>query len=230
MHAPRDEHSSDARLPDGSYDAFVVWIDERDDDMLAIDLTIIDGAHKGDVVCVVAPADVTRTSLRVAPHADALDLVGVPCTLHVVDGAPRLAWTRGRLHSRVAGRFAAHPDGDRARVGDPGSTCSSPERIRTAVTALRGRRPGPLDDGARGAPDGAASQRDHRREVCSGGRTRTPKDRTRTCCVADYTTPEWAVHVSRWRAPRSRSRARSLPSISIPSKSGRPATRPSTTA
>ena len=27
----------------------------------------------------------------------------------------------------------------------------------------------------------------------SGGRTRTPKDRTRTCCVADYTTPEGAA-------------------------------------
>src|SRR4051812_19057291 len=27
----------------------------------------------------------------------------------------------------------------------------------------------------------------------SGGRTRTPKDRTRTCCVANYTTPEWAA-------------------------------------
>ncbi len=27
--------------------------------------------------------------------------------------------------------------------------CSTPERIRTAVTALRGRRPGPLDDGGR---------------------------------------------------------------------------------
>src|SRR3954465_12685497 len=29
--------------------------------------------------------------------------------------------------------------------------------------------------------------------VGSGGRTRTPKDRTRTCCVANYTTPEWAA-------------------------------------
>jgi hypothetical protein len=91
MHAPRDAHASDARLPDGVYDAFVVWIDERDDDMFAVDLTVIAGAHKGDVVCVVAPSDVTRASLHAAPHTDALDLVGVPCTLHVVDGAPRLA-------------------------------------------------------------------------------------------------------------------------------------------
>lgn len=52
---------------------------------------------------------------------------------------------------------------------------SSPEQIRTAVSALRGRRPRPLDDGA---------------GVRSGGRTRTPNDRARTCCVAYYTTPE----------------------------------------
>src|SRR5690606_21904029 len=31
--------------------------------------------------------------------------------------------------------------------------------------------------------------------ACSGGRTRTPNDRARTCCVADYTTPErWSRH------------------------------------
>src|SRR3984957_21104847 len=38
------------------------------------------------------------------------------------------------------------------RAGTGPVTCyfmSSPERIRTAATALRGRRPGPLDDGAR---------------------------------------------------------------------------------
>ena len=41
-----------------------------------------------------------------------------------------------------------HQERARARPGRPGSRCS-PEQIRTAVTALRGRRPGPLDDGAR---------------------------------------------------------------------------------
>jgi hypothetical protein len=65
----------------------------------------------------------------------------------------------------------------------PRSGCGpgSPEQIRTAVTALRGRRPRPLDDGA-----GRRKSYRHR----SGGRTRTPNDRARTCCVADYTTPE----------------------------------------
>jgi hypothetical protein len=91
MHTPRDEQASDARLPDGVYDAFVVWIDEREGNMLAVDLTVIAGAHKGDVVCVVASSAVTRAALGVAARADALGLVGVPCTLHVEQGLPRIA-------------------------------------------------------------------------------------------------------------------------------------------
>jgi hypothetical protein len=91
MHTPRDEQLPDARLPDGRYDAFVVWIDERADDMLAVDLTVISGAHKGDVVCVVASSDATYSSVGLAPRADAFDLVGVPCTLHVERGMPRIA-------------------------------------------------------------------------------------------------------------------------------------------
>lgn len=91
MHTPRDAPPSDARLPDGVYDAFVVWVDERDDDMLAVDLAVIAGAHKGDVVCVVASPDATRAGLGVAGRADVLDLVGVPCTLHVERGMPRIA-------------------------------------------------------------------------------------------------------------------------------------------
>ena len=58
----------------------------------------------------------------------------------------------------------------------------SPNGIRTRVATLRGWCPRPLDDGA---VTGAA-----RYPVGSGGRTRTPNDRTRTCCVTDYTTPE----------------------------------------
>jgi len=91
MHTPRDAQPFDARLPDGVYDAFVVWIEERDDDMLAIDLTVIAGAHKGDVVCVVASSDAASTGLGVATRPDALDLVGLPCTLHVEAGMPRIA-------------------------------------------------------------------------------------------------------------------------------------------
>ena len=45
----------------------------------------------------------------------------------------------------------------------------------------------------------------------SGGRTRTPNDRARTCSVADYTTPEWAeLHASRLAAG-ARDARRGLP-------------------
>ncbi|MEY2448880.1 MAG: hypothetical protein QOH79_2356 [Acidimicrobiaceae bacterium] len=67
------------RLPDGTYDVLVVDA-TADGDALAIEITIIGGDHKGDVVSVRA------TGLGV----DELDLLGVPGTLHVVDGAPRL--------------------------------------------------------------------------------------------------------------------------------------------
>ena len=71
-----------------------------------------------------------------------------------------------------------------ARPGDQtGRERGSPERIRTAASALRGRRPRPLDDGAK------AKNRTYQ-FFCSGGRTRTPNNWTRTSCVADYTTPE----------------------------------------
>jgi hypothetical protein len=66
------------------------------------------------------------------------------------------------------------------RCCSTGSCAGTPERIRTAVTALRGRRPGPLDDGGRtcrtqanagqegpGTPPGGA----HRRRCSAGGRS-----------------------------------------------------------
>jgi hypothetical protein len=81
-------------LEDGSYDAFVVWADALDDvhdDVhddahdahdVAIELTITTGAHRGEVVSVRVQ------NLR----RDALDLVGLPCTLHVSAGQPRISW------------------------------------------------------------------------------------------------------------------------------------------
>ena len=75
-------HVVDVPLADGIYDAFVVWAEERDDGALALDLTITTGARKGDVVSVRATD----------AHRDALALVGMPCTLHVRDGRPRVEW------------------------------------------------------------------------------------------------------------------------------------------
>lgn len=89
----------DFALEDGSYDAFVVWADDVDDmhhdahdDVhkeahgevhgVAIDLTITTGPHRGEVVSVRAQ------NLR----RDAVELIGLPCTLHVSAGQPRISW------------------------------------------------------------------------------------------------------------------------------------------
>ena len=65
------------RLPDGTYDVLVVDA-TADSDALAIEITILSGAHKGDVVGIRA------TGLAV----DELDLLGMPGTLTVEDGVP----------------------------------------------------------------------------------------------------------------------------------------------
>jgi hypothetical protein len=72
----------DIPLADGVYDAFVVWAETRDDGTIALDLTITTGASKGDLVSVRATN---------APR-DAIDLVGLPCTLNVRAGAPMVDW------------------------------------------------------------------------------------------------------------------------------------------
>lgn len=66
---------------DGHYDAFIVWADARDDARVEFQLAIIAGAHKGEVVEIVATNFVTR---------DPIDLVGLPCTLVVEHGVPRI--------------------------------------------------------------------------------------------------------------------------------------------
>lgn len=65
-------------LPDGTYDALVVDTDERDDGSVSLDLTIVAGPAKGEVV-----------TLRASGLAgDPLDLLGVPATLTVTGGEP----------------------------------------------------------------------------------------------------------------------------------------------
>ena len=64
-------------LPDGTYDAFVVdasVVDTR----TTLELTIVAGEHKGEVLTVHATA----------LGRDELDLLGMPATLTVEDGAP----------------------------------------------------------------------------------------------------------------------------------------------
>jgi hypothetical protein len=67
-------------LPDGRYDAFVIDA-TVEGDTARLELTVIAGPHKGEVVAVVA------TGLG----RDEIDLVGVPATVTVDGGAPVVA-------------------------------------------------------------------------------------------------------------------------------------------
>ena len=77
-------------LPDGSYEAMVLDLRSHPDDgVVRVDLVITTGAHKGDVVVVRSP-DIADDPL----------LMGLPATLTVEGGEPRLRlqaggpWTR----------------------------------------------------------------------------------------------------------------------------------------
>lgn len=69
-------------LPDGTYDAIVVDATEVDDqpDALVLELAVLDGPQKGEVVSVRARGG----------GLDALDALGVPATITVRDGEPEV--------------------------------------------------------------------------------------------------------------------------------------------
>ena len=67
-----------AGLADGSYDALVVDATAADDGSVGVELTIVAGEAKGEVVALRAEG----------LAGDPLDLLGVPATITVVDGAP----------------------------------------------------------------------------------------------------------------------------------------------
>lgn len=69
-------------LDDGTYDALVVDATPRDDGSVSIDLTIVSGPAKGEVVTIAAR--------QLAGDPDPIDLLGIPATLTVADGAPSL--------------------------------------------------------------------------------------------------------------------------------------------
>lgn len=64
-------------LDDGEHDAVVVDAGESDDGAVVIELTVIAGPAKGDVV-----------RLRARGLGDPIDLLGIPATITVRDGAP----------------------------------------------------------------------------------------------------------------------------------------------
>jgi hypothetical protein len=70
-------------LADGTYDAFVIDAEEIDGGgpgSLRVEITVTSGEHKGEVVAV-------RGSVA---GRSALDLLGLPVTLVVDQGSPRL--------------------------------------------------------------------------------------------------------------------------------------------
>lgn len=68
-------------LDDGTYDVLVVDADVDAEGVVHVEVTILAGEHKGEVVSVAA------AGLR----RDPLDLLAAPGTLTVADGSPRLA-------------------------------------------------------------------------------------------------------------------------------------------
>jgi hypothetical protein len=69
-------------LSDGSYDVFIVDARNEEENFRAmhLELAITSGARKGDVI------NMRATNMQ----RDAIALIGMPATLRVVDGEPRL--------------------------------------------------------------------------------------------------------------------------------------------
>ena len=72
--------SDDPPIPDGTYDAIVVDASDAGDGAVALELTVLAGELKGRVLEVRGPGD----------GGDPIDLLGVPATITVVDGRPRV--------------------------------------------------------------------------------------------------------------------------------------------
>ncbi|MCP4434060.1 MAG: hypothetical protein GY812_00985 [Actinomycetia bacterium] len=81
---PRSAPSDDDRpppLPDGAYDVFVVNADDLPTDggtTTALELTITSGEHRSETMALTAPTWL----------GEPVELIGMPATLTVADGAP----------------------------------------------------------------------------------------------------------------------------------------------
>ncbi len=67
-------------LPDGEYPSFVIDVEDHPDGRRGVELTIVSGEHKGEVLTVVASGI----------EGDFTDLIGMPATLVVAGGEPRV--------------------------------------------------------------------------------------------------------------------------------------------
>jgi hypothetical protein len=67
-------------LPDGRYDAFVIDASQLAEGRMHLELTVLAGDHKGEVV------EVAAQGLR----GDEIELLGMPATITVTDGVPHV--------------------------------------------------------------------------------------------------------------------------------------------
>ncbi len=71
-------------LADGRYDAFVVDADDAPGGGSTLDLTIVAGEHKGQVLTVTSNVWI----------GDPIELMGMPATITVTDGEPSVTIDR----------------------------------------------------------------------------------------------------------------------------------------
>lgn len=75
-------HHNEAVLPDGVHEALVVDASPSTDGATELDLTIVAGDHKGEVVTIRAEGIA----------GDPLDLLGLPATITVREGSPSVVF------------------------------------------------------------------------------------------------------------------------------------------
>ena len=67
-------------MPDGRYDVFIVDAETIDETTMRVEIALVSGEDKGDVIAMRGP-HLAR---------DPIELLGLPATLIVRDGVPRL--------------------------------------------------------------------------------------------------------------------------------------------
>ncbi len=134
--------------PDGDYDAFVIDVVDDDEGQQRLDLTIVAGKLKGQVVSVSTDE----------PVGDVAELLGMPATLHVRGGAPSVTIDDLTVESgaptasgrRQAGAAGGHrdPSGGGLLQEGPGRAGG---RDRSGASNSD-RRPPPRSNGVRPRP------------------------------------------------------------------------------
>ena len=69
-------------LPDGTYDCIVVDVENEEESSARVTFAITSGARKGETVALRA-SSLSR---------DPIDLLGLPATITVREGAPTVSW------------------------------------------------------------------------------------------------------------------------------------------